>query len=221
MTSGAPSLVIFDCDGVLVDSEPISAAVVADALTRAGWPVSAHEADRLFLGGTMFDVVAKAKEAAPHLDADAFMASTYEAMFAALAAAPKISGVDEVLDALDAARIPYAVGSNGPHEKMDVTLGGAGLKSRFEGRIFSARDVPAAKPAPDLFLHAARSCGARPERCFVVGDSRNDALASSAAGMGFCGLAEPDRTDPSVFEALGARYVRRLPDALKHILDLA
>lgn len=201
MTPSQPKLVIFDCDGVLVDSEPIAARVLADCLTEAGWRIAPDEVDALFLGGVMQNIVDAAKNRIPDLAED-FSDQIYARLFEALQFAPKIDGIDEILDALDAANIPYAVGSNGPHAKMDVTLGATGLKPRFDGRIFSARDVARPKPAPDVFLRAAEALGVEASACFVVGDSRNDALAAQAAEMRFCGLA--GHTPSAVFDALGA-----------------
>jgi HAD superfamily hydrolase (TIGR01509 family) len=97
-----------------------------------------------------------------------------------------VAGVPELLDSLP---IPYCVASNGPHEKMQRTLGSTGLLARFAGRIFSADDVRHAKPAPDLFLLAAESMAARPGECVVVDDSPLGMRAARAAGMRALGFA--------------------------------
>lgn len=115
---------------------------------------------------------------------DHWVEHIYKEVFDTLAkgVAP-IPGIVDVLDQLDQAAIPYAVCSNGPHAKMEITLTGCGLKSRFEGRIYSREDVPTPKPAPDIYLHAARIAGVAPVRCVVIEDSPNGATAGKAAGM--------------------------------------
>lgn len=211
----AVAAVIFDCDGVLVDSERIAARMIGEALSREGWAMSADEAEARFVGGTMAGIVEQAVARLPNLDGEAFAERAYAEMFAALARVEKISGVDAVLDALDAGGLPYAIGSNGPHEKMDVTLGATGLKPRFEGRIFSARDFARPKPFGDMFLAAAERLGAPPARCLVVGDSKNDALAAEAAGMRFCGY---DHRRPSaLFDGLAVDHVHDLVETLSRI----
>jgi HAD superfamily hydrolase (TIGR01509 family) len=101
-----------------------------------------------------------------------------------------VEGIVALLDALDAAGIGYGVASNGEHEKMRTTLGATGLLARFEGRRFSAGDVPRPKPAPDLFLHAARVLGFAPDRTIVVEDSPLGVEGAHAAGMTVIGYAE-------------------------------
>ena len=196
-----PALVIFDCDGVLVDSEPTASRVIAERLTEAGWPMTPQEANDAFMGGSMAIVEAQARDRLSDLPAD-WRERTYDALFTALADVEKIEGVDAALDALDAAGVPYCIGSNGPHAKMDVTLGGTGLKPRFKGRIFSGVDFPAGKPDPAMFLHAAKHLAAAPSETVVVGDSRNDALAARDAGMRCFGYAAEVPADD--FVRLGA-----------------
>ena len=98
-------------------------------------------------------------------------------------------GIELVLDALDAARVPFCVASSGDHEKMNTTLGITGLLPRFAGRIFSVTQVARGKPAPDVYLFAARQLGAEPAACVVVEDTPPGVQAGVAAGMtvfGFC-----------------------------------
>ena len=102
----------------------------------------------------------------------------YTAIYEALASQVElIPGVSEVLDALDQAGIGYAIGSNGPHAKMQVTLGRTGLLDRLQGRIYSREDVPNPKPAPDVYLKAARDAGVGPSDCVVIEDSASGARA--------------------------------------------
>jgi HAD superfamily hydrolase (TIGR01509 family) len=101
-----------------------------------------------------------------------------------------VPGVEALLDALDAAGLPYAVASNGEHAKMKTTLGATGLLARFEGRRFSSTDVARPKPAPDLFLHAAQRMGTAPSRCVVIEDSPLGVQGACAAGMTVIGFAD-------------------------------
>jgi HAD superfamily hydrolase (TIGR01509 family) len=113
-----------------------------------------------------------------------------------------VPGIVALLDWLEARGIPYAVASNGEHAKMRVTLGATGLWDRFEGRRFSATEVPRPKPAPDLFLHAARTMGFPPDRTIVVEDSALGVEGATAAGMAVIGYAE--LVAPARLHAAGA-----------------
>lgn len=210
MSSARPELVIFDCDGVIVDSEPITDQVLAANLTRHGWRISVREVGGLFVGGTMAQIRDAALERGLDLPVD-WIDRVYAELFVALEETPAVPGVAAVLDALDAAAIPYCIGSNGPQAKMDVTLRAAGFADRFEGRRFSAREVSAPKPAPDLFLFAAERMGVPAERCVVVGDTLNDAKAARAAGMPCFGFTET--TAAEAFRAHGADPF----DAMSHL----
>lgn len=191
-----PDLVIFDCDGVIVDSEPISNEVLRVDLAQRGLDLPLDQIMTLFVGGTMQGVMDKARSMGADLP-DAWLDLIYGQMFEALAERVEvIPGVREVLNRLDGAGIAYAIGSNGPHEKMDVTLGRTGLMSRFAGRIVSRTDVPNPKPAPDVYLRAAEICGVAPERAVVIDDSPSGARAGKAAGiytLGFVADTEPSR----------------------------
>ena len=168
-----PALVIFDCDGVLVDSEPITNRLMADEMTRHGLPMTTEECIEQFVGGTIRMVYEMAVARGATLPED-WVDTFYQRMFGTLAEEIEaIPGVHFVLDALDRAGIPYCVGSNGPMRKMEVTLGRTGMWDRLEGRIFSAHDVGIAKPDPGLFLHAAQALGADPADCVVVASKRS------------------------------------------------
>jgi len=173
-------LVIFDCDGVLVDSERIAVRIDAELLAELGWPLSEAEVVERFMGRTtehmLKAIEAQIDDLAPGWDVE-FERRYMEALEAEL---EPVDGVVEALDAIDA---PTCVASSGTHEKLRFTLGRTGLYERFAGRIFSAEDVARGKPAPDLFLHAARTLGADPGACAVVEDSRYGVQAARAAGM--------------------------------------
>ena len=213
-------LVIFDCDGVLVDSEAIANRLVARALTEAGLPMTADDALQEFLGGKLTLIKAGAEQrlgrALPADWVDRVYRQQFEAYRTSL---NRICGIGEALDAIDAAGIASCVGSNGPVRKMEVTLGVTGLLPRFADRIFSADDVAAAKPAPDLYLHCARSMGYRPVQCAVVEDSPRGARAGVAAGMTVFGYAAAG--ERQALREVGCAVVfddmRALPDLLRTV----
>lgn len=198
MTHPTPAAVIFDCDGVIVDSEPATFALLQDNLARHGLALSLAQIETDFIGGTMADVHRRARAKGAPLS-DTWVAEFYDDLYAHLAKGTElIPGILSVLDALDAAGIPYAVGSNGSDHKMQVTLGQhPGLLERFQGRLFSGQTLGAPKPAPDLYLHAAAALKTAPARCIVVEDSATGARAARNAGIRCYGYA-PNRTAPAL-----------------------
>lgn len=174
--------VIFDCDGVLVDSEPMSNRVLAEVLTEIGLPTTTEESTAAFMGKSWVSNLEIIEERLGGPAPDDLTERYRQRRDAALADVEPVDGVVEALDAID---LPSCVASSGDHAKMAVTLGGTGLLERFEGRIFSAADLPdgRGKPAPDLFLHAAREMGFDPATTAVVEDSRPGCAAGRAAGM--------------------------------------
>ena len=211
---GPLQLVIFDCDGVLVDSERIAVRVEAEVLAELGWPLSEAEIVERFMGRTA-EYMDEAIEfqlgsRLPEDWKDQFQRRYREAFAADLVP------VDGVLDALERITVPTCVASSGSHDKLRLTLGHTGLYTRFEGRIFSGDEVANGKPAPDLFLHAAARMGAEPARCAVVEDSHYGVLAARAAGMHAFGYAG-GLTPPGRLEAEGAvvfEDMRDLPGLL-------
>jgi len=188
---GAIDGVIFDCDGVLVDSERISNGTWALLLTEIGLPMTMEQSLDIFMGNSMprcVDIVTEMMGHAPPDDLLArFTANETVALQRDLKPVP---GIVALLDALDTAGMHYGVASNGEHEKMRTTLGKTGLLDRFDGKRFSAVDVGKPKPAPDLFLHAAHSLGFDPARTIVVEDSPLGVQGAIAAGMTVIGYAE-------------------------------
>lgn len=172
---------MFDCDGVLVDSEPIALRVDLEVLARLGWHLSEAEIVDRFVGRSEEVMIAAIEEqlghALPHDWEDEFQPLYRTALEA------ELRPVDGIVEALDRIDLPTCVASSGSHEKLRFTLGLTGLWERFEGRIFSASEVRRGKPAPDLFLHAAARMGAEPSRCVVVEDSVYGVQAARAAGM--------------------------------------
>ncbi len=197
-----PRLVIFDCDGVLVDSERITLAILAANLGRHGLNVTEEDCLTLFLGGTMAGVAEKARSLGANLP-ETWVADIYAEMYARLReGVDPIPGIPALLDRLDAAAIPCCVASNGADEKMDITLTATGLADRFGDRRFSAYTVGIAKPDPGLFLHAAEAMGTTPAETLVIEDSASGARAARAAGMRCLGYAA--QTPAEVLRAEGA-----------------
>jgi HAD superfamily hydrolase (TIGR01509 family) len=190
-------LVIFDNDGVLVDSERLANQVLARLLTELGRPTTFDECVESYLGGTIERVRSLVeKELGGPLPGDfeeRYHAGLFAAFDAGLVAVP---GVEAVLDGLLEASTPFCVASSGSRERIRRSLRRVGLEDRFEGRAFSAEEVPHGKPAPDLFLHAAARLGADPAATVVVEDSPLGVEAALAAGMrviGFAALTPPER----------------------------
>jgi HAD superfamily hydrolase (TIGR01509 family) len=213
-----PRLVIFDCDGVLVDSEPITNRILSAQLTRHGLPTSVEDCAERWVGGTVAGIFREARARGAPLPDD-WVEATYAIYFETLAREVEpISGVGAMLDRLDAAAVPYCVASNGPVRKMEVTLGRCGLAKRLDGRVFSAHVVGSTKPEPGLFLHAAAAMGVAPADCTVIGDSPNDAMAARAAGMRCLGYSR--ETPAERLAALGAETFDDMA-ALPALLGLA
>jgi len=191
-------LVIFDCDGVLVDSEHITHRVLHEMLLEQRVDISYDDTIVHFMGSSSTAFLEKVSglcggEVPPQF-LERFRAGMAVAFAESLTA---VSGIEDVLSALP---MPYCVASNGRHAKMRLTLGKTGLLRHFEDRIFSAEDVANPKPAPDLFLHAARTLGVAPSDCVVLEDSPLGVQGARAAGMrvyGYVAMA----TAPRLLEA--------------------
>lgn len=205
-----PAAVIFDCDGVVVDSEHPTLVMLRDDLERYGLCLTLEALEAGYIGGTVETVAAKARANGARLP-EGWVADFYDRMYAMLRAhVPLIPGVVGVLDALDSAGIPYAMGSNGTPEKMAITLGQHGLVERFRGHLYSGQALGRPKPAPDLFLHAAGRLGVSPKDCVVIEDSPAGARAARAAGMRCHGYA-PKGVHPGLM-AEGAILFDRMED---------
>jgi len=187
---GRFDLVIFDNDGVLVDSEPLANAVLAEILTGYGLAVTTQDCIERYLGNTLGRVRALVEAELGHaIPADfehRYRSTVYPRLAASVEAVPGVVGV---LDRLEAAGVATCVASSAIHERIQITLSTAGLIHRFAGRLFSAEDVGRGKPAPDLFLHAAATLGADPARCAVVEDAPAGVEAANVAAMTAFGYA--------------------------------
>jgi len=175
-------LVIFDCDGVLVDTEPTTNKVISDDLGARGLTVSPDKIGAMFTGGTMQGVGVTAREMGADIPED-WLDIIYGKIFAALKQGVRVfEDVEAFLDALERQRIAVAIASNGPMHKMEVTLTPSGLKDRFLGLIYSGHDyVP--KPAPDMIHHAMAAAGVSAAETIFIDDSGNGAKAGVAAGV--------------------------------------
>ncbi|MHC3473196.1 HAD family hydrolase [Streptomyces sp. 7R007] len=191
-------LVIFDNDGVLVDSEPISNRLLAAYLTELGHPTSYEDSIRDYMGSAMHRVhdlvLERTGQALPEDFDDVFHARVFAAFEREL---KPVAGVVGVLEKLAADGVPYCVASSGSHARIRVGHRTTGLDRWFgEERIFSSEDVGRGKPAPDLFLYAAERMGVAPQRCVVVEDSPLGVQAAVAAGMdvyGFTAMTPADK----------------------------
>ncbi|MFJ5709777.1 HAD family hydrolase [Streptomyces sp. NPDC093105] len=191
-------LVIFDNDGVLVDSEPISNRLLAGYLTELGHPTTYEESIRDYMGSAMHRIHDLVRERTgqrlPEDFDDTFHARVFSAFREEL---EPVEGTVDVLKRLVADGVPYCVASSGSHERIRVGHRKTGLDAFFpDGLVYSAEDVGRGKPAPDLFLHAAERMGVAPERCVVVEDSRLGVQAALAAGMdvyGFTAMTPDER----------------------------
>jgi HAD superfamily hydrolase (TIGR01509 family) len=211
------SLVIFDCDGVLVDSEPTSNRILAEALSEAGLPYTQAESMRDFMGrawdDSLADIETKLGKPAPAGFTEGFRERRDAAFRASIEPIP---GIRAAIERIDAER---CVASSGLPDKVRLTLGLCGLLDLFEDRIFSASEVEQGKPAPDLFLHAARTMGHEPGACAVVEDTTVGVEAARRAGMWALGYV--DNVEREALERAGAtrtfESMRELPELLAEL----
>lgn len=208
----APQLVIFDCDGVLVDSEPIFNRVLHGFLQTHGADVSLDQTATLFTGKNRFAVEEHMKTLGLNLPpdwSDGFYAQAISTLAQEIEAIPHI---EAALTQIQATGIPVCVASNGLHDKMLATLGKTNLLQFFDGKLYSSYDVGSGKPAPDVFLHAANEHTVSPVDCIVIEDSPSGFQAAQAAGMR-CLAYLPDDTKPhpDLFGAQVFQTMRDLP----------
>ncbi|MGJ4931051.1 HAD family hydrolase [Bradyrhizobium sp. HKCCYLS2038] len=219
-------LVIFDCDGVLVDSEVISCQAHADVLSLCGYPISADQVFDRFLGRSSKQATAEVEaELGRSLPAD-FNAKLQDRLFRAFE--HDLHPVAGIMDALDALDVPVCVASSGSHQRMRVSLGATRLYDRLAPHIFSSSQVENGKPAPDLFLFAAAQMNARPQACVVVEDSLAGIRGGIAAGMTVLGFHGGSHCRPGHADSLreaGATLVfddmRQLPIILSKLGEKA
>lgn len=194
MSKNRFGLVIFDCDGVLVDSELITNRVFARMLNELGIAVTLEDMFERFVGRSMpqcLELITKMLgRPVPQHFVEEYQTRSATVLRSELKAVPDIE------TALAAMRMPYCVASSGTHEKMQTTLGITGLLPQFRGKMYSVTEVAQSKPFPDVFLHAARQQGVAPADCAVIEDTPTGVRAGVAAGMtvfGYCALTPKQR----------------------------
>jgi HAD superfamily hydrolase (TIGR01509 family) len=209
-------LIIFDCDGVLVDSEAVANEVLAATVTRHGVAPTGPESQAIFMGMSLDAVRVHANERFGIAMPVDWSVAYYETLIPMLAErCEPIEGIHDVIRRLRQANVPFCVASQGPPEKMRATLTATGLWADFGESAFSAKTIRRPKPAPDLFLHAARVKGFPPDRCAVIEDSTVGVTAGIAAGMSVFAYCPPERA--AVMTELGAtpfHAMRDLPGLL-------
>jgi HAD superfamily hydrolase (TIGR01509 family) len=221
-----PDLIIFDCDGVLVDSEVISCRAHAEVLTRHGYPITSEQVYDRFLGRSTrqanLEIEAELGRSLP----DDFHTQLQDELFRSFEA--DLQAVPHIHGALDQIAQPICVASSGSPERMRVSLGRAALHERFAPNIFSALQVKNGKPAPDLFLFAAGQMKVPPERCLVIEDSLPGITAARAAGMavfGFCGGSHCRPGHAEALRTAGAAItfadMRELPGLIERAVVVA
>ncbi|MEQ9520304.1 MAG: HAD family hydrolase [Parvibaculum sp.] len=216
------SLIIFDCDGVLVDTEALSNRLLAEILTGHGLPISYEECRRRFVGKSMKSVMAEVEASLGRALPGDWLAQERERTLALLAQETKaVPGVRAQILHLRSRDIPHCVASSGTIEKMHTTLGCAGLLPLLKDVLFTADMVTNGKPAPDLFLHAARQMGHAPATCVVIEDSLPGVQAGIAAGMRVLGYAGDPMTDAAGLERAGAIIFHDMADLADQIAKVA
>jgi len=209
-----PDLIIFDCDGVLVDSEVLSCRCLSDVLAGYGISLGLDQALDLFLGRSMTAVLDHYKTIG-RLDPEQFSAELRAGVRAAfLSALCPIEGVSSVLEGL---HTPHCVASSSDVDRVSFSLSLTGLAPHFDGRLYTSQMVERGKPAPDLFLHAAERMQADPSRTLVIEDSISGVRAGKAAGMtvwGFVGGSHYQSRDGKAIlcEAGADRVFGRMAD---------
>ncbi|MEY2618943.1 MAG: hypothetical protein RL522_1945 [Pseudomonadota bacterium] len=220
--SGAFEAVLFDCDGVLVDSEPITIGVLRDMLEEQGWVLTMQECVRVFMGKAVKDERARIEAHTGKPLTEAWMASFRERRNQQLMA--RVQPIRHVADAVGAVHAAYggriACASGADMGKVKLQLQKTGLLRWFEGRVFSGHDLPRSKPHPDVYLAAAAALSVDPRRCAVVEDTVTGVTAGVAAGATVFGYSPPEmgHDTPVALRAAGAVAVFTDMADLPHLL---
>ncbi|NIA68341.1 HAD family hydrolase [Pelagibius litoralis] len=186
MTAAPVGLIIFDCDGVLVDSEPLSMRILLQAIAEAGAEIDAAQGYEAFLGKSLASVCALLRRDYRVDMDDAALERMREHLYQAIR--QELQPIAGIAEALDGLARPVCVASSSQPERIGLSLEVTGLAPFFNGHVFSASMVARGKPAPDLFLHAAREMQVAPSDCIVVEDSPAGIVAALKAGMGVFGF---------------------------------
>ena len=219
-------LIIFDCDGVLVDSEIIAAEVESALLTDAGYPISVEEMGERFAGMTWHNILLTVEREAS-IPLSATLLDKSEKLLD-LRLAQEVKAIDGVKSMLSRIPRPYCICSNSASHRLDMMLSKVGLREVFGPYVYSAKDLGAdrVKPKPDIFLHGAKQFGANPARTLVIEDSVHGIAGARAAGMRVVGFTGASHTYPSHADRLteaGAETVisrmSELPDVVAALAE--
>ncbi|QND51480.1 HAD family phosphatase [Phyllobacterium sp. 628] len=212
-----PELVIFDCDGVLVDTETLANQHLIKMLNASGYPITFDEARKNLCGMPMRAVKEKVEAEGYSLGED-FVERWYQAIPIIFEnGVEAIPHIEDVIGAVKQSGLSYCVASSAHVEKMHLTLGKTGLISHFKDVLYSASMVPRGKPFPDLFLHAAKEMGFEPSRAVVIEDSVAGTTAGTAAGMrvfSYCGDEHADHAGLTAAGGILFDDMRKLPALL-------
>jgi HAD superfamily hydrolase (TIGR01509 family) len=211
-------LIIFDCDGVLVDSEVISCRAHAETLTKHGYPITEAQVLERFLGRSMRHSIGEVEAELGRRLPDDFHSQVYSKIFRLFAIS--LQATPHMAEALARITAPVCVASSGPPEKISTSLNHVGLYERFAPNIFSAVQVRHGKPAPDLFLFAAEQMRATPARCLVIEDSLAGIEGAHAAGMTVLGFHGGSHCGPGYGERLRAAGATAVFDDMRELPDL-
>jgi HAD superfamily hydrolase (TIGR01509 family) len=216
-------LVIFDCDGVLVDSEPVANRLIAAELTRLGWPMTSEECQRRFLGLNLAAMAPLIQAELRRLLPERWQRRLAERLITVLAEEVELMpGAVSALADTTRLGLPWRIASNSSHAELQAKFGRHGLLDLVAGRLHSHQDVPCGKPAPDLFLAAAAAEGVAPDACVVIEDSVPGVRAAMAAGMTCLGFSPAD--DGAHLLAEGAvpfHSLNDLPALLRAALEVS
>lgn len=202
-------LVIFDCDGVLVDSELISSRIMSEIFSEIGLEMSVNEVFDTLRGGSMKETIAFVENRIGHaleyeLEAE-YRRRSFEAY------RNEMTPIDGIEDVLKRLTVPFCVGSNGPKHKIKLNLDVTGLRHYFsDDHIFSAYDINVWKPKPDLYLYASEKFNLSPSECIVIEDSISGATAAQRAGIKCYGFSRD--TKAKDFEAVGATPIHKMTE---------
>jgi HAD superfamily hydrolase (TIGR01509 family) len=208
-------LVVFDCDGVLVDSESLACVVHAEVLTAHGYPISAEQVHARFLGRSAREARAEVEAELGRVLPDAYTAqlrSTIDQVFG-----DKLQPIPHIAETLARLTLPICVASSGTPTRIRSSLTTTGLLGHFDPHLFSALQVERGKPAPDLFLFAAAQMKVPPERCVVIEDSVPGVTAGVAAGMTVWGFHGGSHCHADTMEALRAAGAHAIFDDMRQL----
>jgi HAD superfamily hydrolase (TIGR01509 family) len=215
-------LVIFDCDGVLIESERLAVEIDIQMLADIGWPLSREEIIERFMGRSYANMLKQMEDFLGHRVPQEWI-ERWDASYKQKLAEElePVDHVAETLDALHAAGYTTCVASSSGHPQLETNLTTAQLYERLKGRIFSGTEVQNGKPAPDLFLHAAATLGYEPTQCVVIEDSRYGVQAARAAGMPVFAFAAGQMTPLEALEGPGTTIfhdMRELPELIRALV---